>query len=182
VQDDRTGALGCGCALLPGLILGVIIYGVVGFGTASAPPPASPPTDGSMQVALSEPYLSEVISQMLRQEAETEWRVNVQPGEVVQLQGQVAVTVFGRELSAPVGMKLGVGVEAGRLRLTLLEAQLPSGSDASSISALVNPLLVQADRQLDAEVARFLGNDWALVGVRSTDAELILLVSRGGAS
>ena len=182
MRDDRSSALGCGCAVIPGLLLGLVFYALVGLiagKPAAAPSVPAIAGPGEVRVALSEPYLSRVLSEMIDPSAESEWQVNVLPNQQVHLQGQVMVSAFGKEIAIPLGLLLRLDMVGGNLRLTLVEAEVPGELDAAKITSLVNPMLDLASQQFQLELAHLVGSGWRLIGVNTTETEVNLLLAPG---
>lgn len=181
MEDERAGALGCGCALLPGLLLGVVIYVLVGL-VARAPSPvgvaqAAMP-EGRVSVALSEEYLGRLIAASLGDGPIEGVEVDALPGNELVIRGQATMTVLGREMGLPVSFRLGVAALDGNLELRLLSSELPGGMEAPQATAMVHPLLARLTGNLQGELERALGPGWRIIDIR-TDAGSVMLLLAG---
>ena len=182
VRDDRGSALGCGCAVLPGLVLGVALYALVGLeaGRPTSIPPVPSGTDqAEVRVALSEPYLSRALSEVADPTGESSWQVDVLPAGELRVQGQVTVKALGTNIGVPLTLLIRVAVANGQLGLTLIEADLPVELDATKLAAVVNPVLDLASRQFQLQLAQMVGEGWRLARVETTEAEVELVLAPG---
>jgi len=184
VDDDRAGPWGCGCALLPGLALGMVLFAAAALvlGPAEAPGALAAPQDGSsMTVALSEEYLSRLVVAALGGGPFEGVEVDAQPGNLLAVRGQVVVKALGRTLGMPVSFEVKVAVRDGTLSLALSDKSLPSGMDASQTASL-SPMLVRMAVNLQREMERALGGGWTMSGIATDEESVIVTLSRPGGS
>jgi len=181
--EDRSGPLGCSCALLPGIILGVVLY--VGVGLLIAPASESIPDESnagvvSARVALSEDYLSDIVSAMISSGPTTGWSVDIQPGEEMVFSSQVTAKAFGSEIALPVSIRVRVHYQGGDLRLVPVEMKLPGGIDPTVGANSVNPILESVADKFRSEMLRATGGVWDIEAIHTTDRALVLsLTGRG---
>lgn len=177
MDDERQGVLGCGCALLPGLVLGVFLYVAAGVLLASHNA-ALPKGEGNISISLSEDYLAQMARESIRNDLVDDWFVDVRPDKTLRLEGRVSTGLLGRSISLPIVMVLEVAAEAGTLHLTLREAQIPGAEDPASTEATMLPFLDQLNASLQNEIRRLFGSEWKLVDVMATDESLTLQLVR----
>ncbi|NPV07532.1 MAG: hypothetical protein HPY83_06155 [Anaerolineae bacterium] len=181
MDNERSGALGCGCALLPGLLLGVVVYVLVGL-VAREPSPVGADratiAEDRVSVALSEEYLGRLVSASLAGGPLQGIEVEAMPGNELVIRGQATMTVLGRELGLPVSFRLGVTVRDGNLEFRLLSSELPGGMDATEATAMTHPLLARLAGSLQVELERALGSGWCMEEIR-TEADSVVLVLVG---
>lgn len=181
MSDDRGGSFGCGCALVPGLVLGLILYALIGL--MSGPPPVvaqAAPAAPSLRLALSETYLSGLLDEMTRADGIEAWQVDVRPQGELRLQAQVKASAFGREMALPMRMTVVAGAADGLLDLALVEAEVPGGTDEAEARQTLEPLLATVGRQFQATLAGVVGGDGRITEVVTTDTELVLLLQGEG--
>lgn len=172
MADDRNGATGCGCAIIPGLLLGVVVYAAVGLVLGKAA--ASPVQSSGLRIALPAPYLARLVAESVKDERIAAWQVSVRPGEDIEMEAQVTVQAFGQTMVLPARFLFHAEAKNGHLVLKLKDAKLPGGQDATAASTMVAPLAAAADDLLQKEIARDLGGGWTLSGVSSGDGALVL--------
>ena len=181
MDEDRSGALGCGCALPIGLVLGLVAFALIGT-LAGSPASASDPAAGGVTLALSERYLGSAMESVGGASEASGWRLDVLPDNQLALLGMVTATAFGREMSLPVRLLLTIAAVDGSIKFSLASAELPGGVDAATVTGLVSPLLTAASAELEAGIASALGPDWRVVGLSSSDDEVLVYLEEETAS
>lgn len=176
--------MGCGCALLPGLALGLVLFAAVALalGPTEAPSALAAPEDGtSMTVALSEEYLSRLVVASLGGGPLEGVEVDAQPGNLLAVRGQVVVKALGRTLGIPVSFEVQASVRGGALSLALSENSLPAGMDAAQTASL-SPMLVRMAVNLQREMERALGGRWNMEAIATDEESVIITLSKPGGS
>ena len=135
MEEDRSGPVGCGCALLPGLALGVVLFVVVALLAGPVTPvghAVAESTGDHVSVGLSEEYLGRLVEASLGGGPLGGIEVEARPGNELMVRGQASVSVLGREMGLPVSFRVRVAVQNGSLSLALAESTLPAGDGGVS--------------------------------------------------
>ncbi|MHB0879134.1 MAG: hypothetical protein ACYC5O_24105 [Anaerolineae bacterium] len=180
MDEDRSGALGCGCALPLGLVLGLVAFALIG--TLSGSPAAAATTGpGAMTLALSEAYLGSALGSLSTTADGPAWQLDVLPDGQLALQGMVTASALGREMSLPVRLLLSATAVDGEVQFALTSAELPGGVDAATATGMVSPLLSAASSELQARLASTLGPTWSVSAVSTNDSEMLLILTEEAA-
>jgi hypothetical protein len=183
VEDERSGALGCGCALVPGLVLGVLIFALVGLvGRPPAPAIVSQTNPGParVSVALSEEYMGRLVHASLGGGPLEGLEVDASPGNKLAVRGQVTVSVLGRDVGLPISFGFSVRLQDGRITLDLVDSELPGGMDEAQATGLVRPFLARIAGNLQRELERALGPGWRVEDIVTDEESVILLLAGWG--
>lgn len=179
MEDDRSGALGCGCALPIGLVMGLVAFALVGA-LAGGPPPASTGGSDSVTLAMSESYLSAALTSVTGVPELAGWEADVLPDNRIALLGIVEVEAFGQDMGLPVRVVLLATAAGGSVELSLESAQVSGAVDATAATGLVGPLLATVNDELEARLASSLGPSWRVISVSSSDDELLVHLAGEG--
>jgi len=185
LDDDRAGPLGCGCALLPGLILGLVVFLAVGLMLApdvGARSGASTSDGVRMSVSLSEEYLGRLVAASLGGGPIEGVEVDARPGNELAVRGSVVVSVLGRELGLPLSFQVRVTLQDEAIRLYMPEDGAPAGMDAAQLAS-VNPMLLRMAINLQREMERAVGSGWTIEAIETDEDSVVLVLhGDGGAS
>lgn len=181
MEDERSGALGCGCALVPGLLLGVAVFVLVGL--LAQPRPAQVAGQGTsddtrVTVSLSEEYIGRLVSAALGGGLLEGMQADVMPGNELAVRGQASVSVLGREVGMPISFRLRVAVRDGHLELDLVSGELPVGMGGSEVQAMARPVLARLAANLQGEMERALGPGWQVDDILTDDHSVILILAQ----
>lgn len=182
MDDERAGPLGCGCALVPGLVLGLILFAAVALVLAPGAAPqsvAAAPDDARVTVSLSEDYLGRLVAASLGSGPLQGVEVDARSGNELVVRGQVVVNVLGREVGLPISFGVRVEVQNGAIRLLLPDDDEPAGMDAAQIAS-INPMLLRMAINLQREMERAVGPGWTVESIETTEDSVVLVMSGDG--